>query len=130
MGTDALLAELREALGREAVLIDPDSTQSYSRDMMPLAPSGRPLAVVLPADLEGTRPPCAPAPGRRCRSCRAAPAVGCPVRRTITGEHGVGKIKRDWLEREIGPVGMRVHRQFKKALDPDSVFNPGSMVAL
>lgn len=46
---------------------------------------------------------------------------------TVTGEHGVGKIKREWLEREIGPVGMRVHRQIKAVIDPDNLFNPGSM---
>ena len=46
---------------------------------------------------------------------------------TITGEHGVGKIKREWLEQEIGPDGMRVHRAIKKALDPENLFNPGSM---
>ncbi|RSM68914.1 FAD-binding oxidoreductase [Kibdelosporangium aridum] len=46
---------------------------------------------------------------------------------TITGEHGVGRIKQDWLSREIGPVGMRVHRAIKNALDPGNLFNPGSM---
>lgn len=49
---------------------------------------------------------------------------------TITGEHGVGKIKREWLATEIGPVGMRVHRTLKAALDPGNLFNPGSMFAL
>ncbi len=42
----------------------------------------------------------------------------------MTGEHGVGKIKREWLAREIGPVGLRVHRQIKQALDPENLFNP------
>nr|WP_165912929.1 FAD-linked oxidase C-terminal domain-containing protein [Tamaricihabitans halophyticus] len=46
---------------------------------------------------------------------------------TITGEHGVGKIKREWLAKEIGPIGLRVHQQIKAALDPDNLFNPGSM---
>jgi glycolate oxidase len=53
--------------------------------------------------------------------------VGLSLGGTITGEHGVGKIKREWLAREIGPVGMRVHRSIKAALDPDNLFNPGSM---
>ena len=53
--------------------------------------------------------------------------VGLSLGGTVTGEHGVGKIKKDWLEREIGPVGMRVHRQIKQALDPENLFNPGSM---
>jgi glycolate oxidase len=48
----------------------------------------------------------------------------------VTGEHGIGKIKREWLEREIGPVGMRVHRQIKAALDPGNLFNPGSMFSM
>ncbi|OZM71420.1 FAD-binding oxidoreductase [Amycolatopsis antarctica] len=54
-------------------------------------------------------------------------AVGLELGGTVTGEHGVGKIKREWLEKEIGPVGMRVHREIKNALDPTGVFNPGSM---
>ncbi|MGH3621389.1 MAG: FAD-binding oxidoreductase, partial [Sciscionella sp.] len=57
-------------------------------------------------------------------------AVGLRLGGTVTGEHGVGKIKREWLATEIGPVGMRVHRQIKTALDPDNLFNPGSMFSL
>jgi glycolate oxidase len=54
-------------------------------------------------------------------------AVGLALGGTITGEHGVGKIKREWLAKEIGPVGLRVHRGIKRALDPENLFNPGSM---
>ncbi|NKQ55888.1 FAD-binding protein [Amycolatopsis sp. K13G38] len=56
--------------------------------------------------------------------------IGLSLGGTVTGEHGVGKIKKDWLEREIGPVGMRVHRQIKQALDPENLFNPGSMFSM
>ncbi|MFF5985643.1 FAD-binding oxidoreductase [Prauserella flavalba] len=56
--------------------------------------------------------------------------LGLALGGTVTGEHGVGKFKQDWLEREIGPVGLRVHRQLKRALDPDGLFNPGSMFSL
>ncbi|MCU1681641.1 MAG: FAD-linked oxidase [Amycolatopsis sp.] len=56
--------------------------------------------------------------------------IGLSLGGTVTGEHGVGKIKREWLEREIGPVGLRVHRQIKAALDPENLFNPGSMFAM
>ena len=56
--------------------------------------------------------------------------VGLSLGGTVTGEHGVGKIKKDWLEREIGPIGMRVHRQIKQALDPENLFNPGSMFSM
>ncbi|UOZ08743.1 FAD-binding oxidoreductase [Amycolatopsis sp. WQ 127309] len=56
--------------------------------------------------------------------------IGLSLGGTVTGEHGVGKIKREWLEREIGPVGMRVHREIKRALDPENLFNPGSMFSM
>jgi len=56
--------------------------------------------------------------------------IGLSLGGTVTGEHGVGKIKREWLAREIGPVGLRVHRQIKTALDPENLFNPGSMFAM
>jgi glycolate oxidase len=56
--------------------------------------------------------------------------IGLSLGGTVTGEHGVGKIKREWLEREIGPIGMRVHRQIKQALDPENLFNPGSMFSM
>jgi glycolate oxidase subunit GlcD len=57
-------------------------------------------------------------------------SVGLRLGGTVTGEHGIGKIKRDWLATEIGPVGMRVHRSLKAALDPTNLFNPGSMFAM
>ncbi|GAA3007806.1 glycolate oxidase [Actinokineospora diospyrosa] len=56
--------------------------------------------------------------------------LGLRLGGTITGEHGVGKIKREWLAREIGPVGLRAHRAIKAALDPANLFNPGSMFEL
>lgn len=47
---------------------------------------------------------------------------------TSTGEHGVGLLKRDWLARELGPVGVRVHRAIKQALDPANLLNPGKVL--
>jgi glycolate oxidase len=67
---------------------------------------------------------------RAQRAFDAILEVGLSLGGTVTGEHGVGKIKREWLEREIGPVGMRVHRQIKAALDPENLFNPGSMFSM
>src|SRR4051794_33346751 len=52
MSDEALVTRLRDLVGKSAVLTDSDVTASYARDMMPLAPSGRPLAVVLPANVE------------------------------------------------------------------------------
>jgi glycolate oxidase subunit GlcD len=53
--------------------------------------------------------------------------LGLSLGGTITGEHGVGAIKVDWLEREIGPVSLDVHRSIKAALDPAGLLNPGKV---
>lgn len=47
---------------------------------------------------------------------------------TSTGEHGVGLLKREWLARELGPVGVRVHQAIKHALDPANLLNPGKVL--
>lgn len=49
---------------------------------------------------------------------------------TITGEHGVGLLKREYLELELGPVSLRVHRDLKQALDPGGILNPGKVFRL
>ena len=47
---------------------------------------------------------------------------------TITGEHGVGRLKRPWLERQLGPEAMALNRTIKAALDPAGLLNPGTML--
>lgn len=47
---------------------------------------------------------------------------------TITGEHGVGRLKRDWLARELDPVAATVHGTIKSALDPRGILNPGAVM--
>ncbi|MEV0676796.1 FAD-linked oxidase C-terminal domain-containing protein [Actinosynnema sp. NPDC050436] len=64
---------------------------------------------------------------RAQRAFDAVLELGLALGGTVTGEHGVGKVKREWLAREIGPVGLKVHREIKRALDPGNLFNPGSM---
>ncbi|GAB3611682.1 FAD-binding oxidoreductase [Humibacter ginsengisoli] len=46
---------------------------------------------------------------------------------TITGEHGVGRLKRPWLVEQIGPDVLEVGRRIKTALDPDFILNPGAI---
>ena len=45
---------------------------------------------------------------------------------TITGEHGVGRLKKAWLPQQLGPDVMALTRRIKDALDPDGILNPGS----
>ena len=54
--------------------------------------------------------------------------LGLDLGGTITGEHGVGLLKRDWLEVELGGAGLAAHRAVKDALDPRHVLNPGKVL--
>jgi glycolate oxidase len=47
---------------------------------------------------------------------------------TITGEHGVGRLKRPWLAGYLGPEAMELNRRIKRALDPDNILNPGAAI--
>ncbi len=47
---------------------------------------------------------------------------------TITGEHGVGQLKRSWLSRELDPTSLAVHVAVKEALDPRGILNPGTVL--
>ena len=44
---------------------------------------------------------------------------------TISGEHGVGFVKRNWLERQLGPRAFELHTSIKRAFDPKNLLNPG-----
>lgn len=54
-------------------------------------------------------------------------ALGLELGGTITGEHGVGLLKKDWLARELGPVSLELHRGIKSAFDPLGLLNPGKV---
>ena len=46
---------------------------------------------------------------------------------TVTGEHGVGLLKRGGLSRELSPAVLDMHRAVKAALDPHHILNPGKI---
>ncbi|MGW6140588.1 FAD-binding oxidoreductase [Streptomyces sp. NPDC055140] len=47
---------------------------------------------------------------------------------TVTGEHGVGLLKRGGMRQELGPEVCAVQRAVKNTLDPLDLFNPGKVV--
>jgi glycolate oxidase len=47
---------------------------------------------------------------------------------TITGEHGVGRLKKAWLPAYLGEDVMALTRRIKDALDPDGILNPGAVL--
>lgn len=44
---------------------------------------------------------------------------------SVTGEHGIGVLKRGQLSRQWPPAAAAAHRAIKAALDPKGLFNPG-----
>ena len=46
---------------------------------------------------------------------------------TITGEHGIGLAKKNFLPKFAGDAQMRVMRELRRALDPKGILNPGKM---
>ncbi len=46
---------------------------------------------------------------------------------TLSGEHGVGIEKRDFVELEIDPATLQLMRQIKAQFDPNEILNPGKM---
>ncbi|TDD49900.1 FAD-binding protein [Saccharopolyspora elongata] len=46
---------------------------------------------------------------------------------TVTGEHGVGLLKRKGLHAELSPAVIGMHHAVKNALDPAGIFNPGKV---
>ncbi|TSD93944.1 FAD-binding protein [Skermania sp. ID1734] len=47
---------------------------------------------------------------------------------TITGEHGVGRLKKAWLPDYVGEDVMELTRKIKTALDPLGILNPGAIL--
>ncbi|MET7402256.1 FAD-linked oxidase C-terminal domain-containing protein [Dactylosporangium sp. NPDC005572] len=44
---------------------------------------------------------------------------------TVSAEHGVGLLKRAWLERELGADALALQRRIKQLFDPAGILNPG-----
>jgi glycolate oxidase len=47
---------------------------------------------------------------------------------TLSGEHGVGTLKRPYMERAVGSLSLDIQRRIKEALDPHNILNPGKVI--
>ncbi|AQR65704.1 hydroxyacid dehydrogenase [Aquaspirillum sp. LM1] len=47
---------------------------------------------------------------------------------TLSAEHGIGQLKRDWLRRYLPPANLAAMRAVKQALDPLGLMNPGKVL--
>jgi glycolate oxidase len=47
---------------------------------------------------------------------------------TISGEHGVGLLKRDYMERAVGSPSLVLQQSIKRLLDPAGILNPGKVL--
>ncbi len=43
---------------------------------------------------------------------------------TISGEHGIGREKREHISKVVSPNALNYMREIKKVFDPDNILNP------
>jgi len=55
-------------------------------------------------------------------------AIALELGGTLSGEHGVGTLKRPYLERALGPVSVSIQKQIKHVFDPFNILNPGKVL--
>jgi glycolate oxidase len=55
-------------------------------------------------------------------------AIALELGGTLSGEHGVGALKRPFMEKALGPVSLDIQRRIKAALDPLNILNPGKVL--
>jgi D-lactate dehydrogenase len=73
-------------------------------------------------------------PGDAAQAARAAGALDRVFEATLalggllSGEHGIGLAKRDWMARAYDAPTLAAMRAVKRALDPDGILNPGKLL--
>jgi glycolate oxidase subunit GlcD len=56
-------------------------------------------------------------------------AMACEFGGSVSGEHGLGWVKRGALARQWPPAALAVHESIKRLFDPKGLFNPGKKSA-
>jgi len=49
---------------------------------------------------------------------------------TVTGEHGIGLVKKRLISQEFSPNTVGVFKNIKRSFDPNNQFNPGKIFDL
>nr|WP_179435326.1 FAD-linked oxidase C-terminal domain-containing protein [Microbacterium pseudoresistens] len=92
-----------------------------------------PIAVVAHAGDGNTHPLLVVDPNDAAQKERADIAYGevmdlaIELGGTITGEHGVGRLKQPWLSSYLGADEYDLNLRIKAALDPQNILNPGAV---
>jgi FAD/FMN-containing dehydrogenase len=71
-------------------------------------------------------------PGELERAIAAAQelfALAIALGGSVSGEHGVGSVKRGQLARQWAPAAVALHDEVKRAFDPKGLLNPGKKLA-
>jgi glycolate oxidase subunit GlcD len=61
-------------------------------------------------------------------ACKEIYELAVRLRGSVSGEHGVGFLKRGALARQLDPVALELHRGVKRLFDPKGLLNPGKKV--
>jgi glycolate oxidase len=124
-GRDLLLEDVGVPLPRLPDLVDGVEAIARQREvtitLMAHAGDGNthPVIIYDAADPEST--------ARARGAFDAIMALALELGGTITGEHGVGRLKKSWLPVQIGSDAADLSRRIKDALDPAGILNPGAV---
>ena len=47
---------------------------------------------------------------------------------TLSGEHGIGLVQRDYMDIAFGAAELSLMRQIKEVMDPHQILNPGKII--
>jgi glycolate oxidase len=121
-----LLEDVGVPLPQLGALVEGIADISAARDVV--------IAVIAHAGDGNTHPLIVFDPADADQSARAHQAYGevmslaISLGGTITGEHGVGRLKKAWLVDQIGEDALELNRRVKQALDPQGILNPGAIL--
>jgi len=69
-----------------------------------------------------------PDPERRGEALRAVFRAGIDLGGAISGEHGIGKEKKQYFQKFEDPVKLELMRGIKRVFDPHGILGPGNLL--